>query len=69
MSDQLNLFTDASAGPKGLRYRPEFVSRDQERDLIERLRHLPMTPFQFGAFEATYRVSQRSAVSVCVRLS
>ncbi len=57
MSDQLSLFVDASAGPKGLRYQPEFVSRDQERALIDRLRDLPMTPFQFGAFEGKRRVA------------
>ncbi|HWV55456.1 alpha-ketoglutarate-dependent dioxygenase AlkB [Pseudorhodoplanes sp.] len=57
MSDQLNLFADAPAGPKGLRYQPEFVSRDQERILIDRLRDLPLTPFQFGAFEGKRRVA------------
>ena len=57
MSDQLSLFADASASPKGLCYQPDFVSRDQEQVLIDRLRDLPLAPFQFGAFDGKRRVA------------
>jgi alkylated DNA repair dioxygenase AlkB len=57
MSDQLTLFADASGLPDGLRYQPDFVSLDQEQVLIDRLRDLPLTPFQFGAFEGKRRVA------------
>ena len=53
---QLALFPDQVAGPKGLRYVPEFVSRETERELISRIAELPLQPFQFGAFEGNRRV-------------
>lgn len=53
---QLALFPDQAAGPKGLRYAREFVSRETERDLISRIAQLPLQPFQFGAFEGNRRV-------------
>ena len=53
---QLALFPDQLAGPKGLRYAPEFVSPETERDLISRIAQLPLHPFQFGAFEGNRRV-------------
>jgi len=56
MSTQLALFANDTAEPQGLRYRPEFVSKDEEADLVARIRELPLTPFQFGAFEGKRRV-------------
>jgi alkylated DNA repair dioxygenase AlkB len=53
---QLALFPDQVTGPKGLRYVPEFVSRETERELILRIAELPLQPFQFGAFEGNRRV-------------
>jgi alkylated DNA repair dioxygenase AlkB len=53
---QFALFPDQLAGPRGLRYAPEFVSRETERDLISRIAQLPLQPFQFGAFEGNRRV-------------
>jgi len=53
---QLALFPDQSAGPKGLRYTSEFISRATERELISRISELPLQPFQFGAFEGNRRV-------------
>ena len=53
---QLALFPDQVAGPKGLRYTPEFVPAPTERDLIAHLAQLPLQPFQFGAFEGNRRV-------------
>ncbi len=57
MASQLALFEqDDAAGPNGLRYAPEFISADTERELIARIRELPLEPFQFGAFEGHRRV-------------
>lgn len=56
MSGQLTLFASAEAEPQGLRYQPEFVSRDEEAELVARIRALPLAPFQFGAFEGKRRV-------------
>src|SRR5207249_2131430 len=53
---QLALFPDQSAGPKGLCYTSEFISRATERELISRISELPLQPFQFGAFEGNRRV-------------
>jgi alkylated DNA repair dioxygenase AlkB len=54
---QLALFPDQDAGPKGLRYQPEFVSETAESELIARISELPLQPFQFGAFEGRRRVA------------
>jgi alkylated DNA repair dioxygenase AlkB len=54
---QLALFPEQSAGPAGLRYQPEFVSRASESELISRISELPLQPFQFGAFEGKRRVA------------
>jgi alkylated DNA repair dioxygenase AlkB len=55
--NQLALFEDQTiAGPAGLRYGREFVSEEDERELIARLAELPLKPFQFGAFEGHRRV-------------
>ena len=53
---QLALFENETVGPKGLRYRPDFVSVEMERALIARIAELPLQPFQFGAFEGHRRV-------------
>ena len=54
--NQLALFDDQSASPKGLRYTPEFVSAATERELIAGISALPLQRFQFGAFEGHRRV-------------
>jgi alkylated DNA repair dioxygenase AlkB len=54
---QLALFPDQSGGPAGLRYKPEFISKATERELISRISELPLQPFQFGAFEGKRRVA------------
>jgi alkylated DNA repair dioxygenase AlkB len=56
MSEQLTLFGSDTAAPAGLRYQAEFISKDEEHELIARIRALPLTPFQFGAFEGKRRV-------------
>jgi hypothetical protein len=54
---QLTLFSSAAVGPQRLRYQPNFISTLEERDLTERIRALPLAPFQFGAFEGKRRVA------------
>jgi alkylated DNA repair dioxygenase AlkB len=56
MSAQLPLFESDTAAPAGLRYQEDFVSKDEESDLIGHIRELPLAPFQFGAFEGKRRV-------------
>ena len=56
MVTQLSLLADETSRPAGLRYEPNFVSADEERDLIVRLRTLPLAPFQFGNYEGKRRV-------------
>jgi alkylated DNA repair dioxygenase AlkB len=55
-ADQLSLFTDDADRPAGLSWWPEFVSADEERQLIAMIRTLPLQPFQFGAYEGKRRV-------------
>jgi alkylated DNA repair dioxygenase AlkB len=57
MSEQLTLFGSDTAAPAGLRYQADFISKDGEHELIARIRALPLTPFQFGAFEGKRRVA------------
>jgi alkylated DNA repair dioxygenase AlkB len=57
VATQLGLFSAETPGPRGLRYRPDFVSPTVERELIARIAALPLAPFQFGAFEGKRRVA------------
>ena len=57
-ADQLALFTPADAMPDGLRYAPELIGPDEEKDLVERMRALPFAPFEFHGF-----VGKRRTVS------
>jgi alkylated DNA repair dioxygenase AlkB len=56
LADQLALFDDDKAGPKGLRYTRGFISSATEQELIAGIAELPLKPFQFGAFEGHRRV-------------
>jgi len=56
LSEQLTLFDVSSPVPAGLRYQEEFISREVEQELIAQVAALPLTPFQFGAFEGKRRV-------------
>jgi alkylated DNA repair dioxygenase AlkB len=56
MPEQLALFGNTIPTPHGLGYQPDFVSGEEEHDLIARIRALPLAPFQFGAFEGRRRV-------------
>ena len=51
VSEQLALFSDDAAAPRGLRYQPGFITDQSEQELIAQIRALPLAPFQFGAFE------------------
>jgi alkylated DNA repair dioxygenase AlkB len=57
VNQQLPLFAAEAVGPKGLRYYPGIIARSVEHDLVERIRGLPLVPFQFGAFEGKRRVA------------
>jgi alkylated DNA repair dioxygenase AlkB len=57
VNQQFSLFPNETIGPPGLRYYPDVVTAPVERDLIERIRALPLVPFQFGAFEGKRRVA------------
>jgi alkylated DNA repair dioxygenase AlkB len=54
---QLPLFENETAAPEGLRYQPDFISKEEEEYLIARIRDLPLSPFQFGAFEGKRRIA------------
>jgi alkylated DNA repair dioxygenase AlkB len=57
LSEQFAFFENPSPKPEGLRYAPEFVSPDTERELIARVAALPLQPFQFGQYEGKRRVA------------
>lgn len=53
MSLPLDLTPDM---PEGFSYRPDFITPDEETDLLARIGALPFVPFQFQGFEARRRV-------------
>jgi 2OG-Fe(II) oxygenase superfamily len=57
VNQQFSLFLMETVGPKSLRYYPEIIARSVEHDFIERIRGLPVVPFQFSAFEGKRRVA------------
>jgi alkylated DNA repair dioxygenase AlkB len=57
LSAQPSLFPTPQSEPAGLRYQPEFITRAEEETLIAQIRVLPLTPFQFGAYEGKRRVA------------
>ncbi|MFU0507063.1 alpha-ketoglutarate-dependent dioxygenase AlkB [Pseudaminobacter sp. NGMCC 1.201702] len=57
MPEQLSLFVEEAKEPGGFRLVPGFISADEEGALSERISELPLTPFQFGAFEGKRRVA------------
>ena len=57
MNRQLSLFSPETIGPRGLRYYPEIITPSIELDLMERIRGLPLVPFQFGAYEGKRRIA------------
>jgi alkylated DNA repair dioxygenase AlkB len=57
MTETLSLFPHTLGGPSGLRYQSDFISPDEEQGLIAHIRHLPLQPFQFGAYEGKRQVA------------
>lgn len=55
-SEQIDLFRTVAAGPEGLRYEREFLSREEEAELAERIAALPLKPFEFQGFLGKRRV-------------
>jgi alkylated DNA repair dioxygenase AlkB len=53
---QPDLFQTPSALPEGFRYRPDFLSADEERDLVERFADLPFKEFEFRGYRGNRRV-------------
>jgi alkylated DNA repair dioxygenase AlkB len=54
---QPELFDAAASGlPEGFVYRPDFVSREEEAQIVSRLQALPFAPFQFHGFEGKRRI-------------
>jgi alkylated DNA repair dioxygenase AlkB len=56
MLQQADLFENASEYPAGFRYAPEFISRAEERRLVEHLRRLEFRPFEFQGFLGKRRI-------------
>lgn len=54
--DQLSLFGSEPALPEGFRYWPDFVSAEDERDLVRRVEAQPFESFQFHGYLGKRRV-------------
>jgi alkylated DNA repair dioxygenase AlkB len=54
---QLTLFDEKTSQPAGFNVESEFISVDDECELIKHIRELPLEQFQFGAFEGKRRVA------------
>jgi alkylated DNA repair dioxygenase AlkB len=50
MASQIDLFGASPALPEGLVYREDFIGRDEEAALLERLSGLAFRPFEFQGF-------------------
>jgi alkylated DNA repair dioxygenase AlkB len=55
-SPQIDLFAAPAPLPEGLIVQEEFLSADDERQLLDACRALPFAPFQFRGFEGNRRV-------------
>jgi hypothetical protein len=53
---QLSFLQPQPALPAGFRYRPDLLSGDEERDLVERLSELPFREFEFQGYVGKRRV-------------
>jgi len=56
VATQLELLADESTRPAGLRYQPDFITADEEQELMAMIAALPLAPFQFGIYEGKRRV-------------
>jgi alkylated DNA repair dioxygenase AlkB len=55
-SDQPSLFESAPALPEGFEYRADFISADEEAELVEQVKVLPFKDFEFQGFIGKRRV-------------
>jgi alkylated DNA repair dioxygenase AlkB len=53
---QPDLFRAPHSLPEGFKYRPDFLSADEERDLVERFADLPFKEFEFRGYRGNRRV-------------
>jgi alkylated DNA repair dioxygenase AlkB len=53
---QPDLFQASPALPEGFRYWPDFLSADEERNLVERFATLPFKEFEFRGYRGNRRV-------------
>jgi alkylated DNA repair dioxygenase AlkB len=53
---QPDLFQSSPSLPQGFRYRPDFLSADEERDLVERFAGFPFKEFEFRGYRGNRRV-------------
>ncbi len=53
---QPDLFQASPALPEGFRYRPDFLTADEEQDLVERFADLPFREFEFRGYRGNRRV-------------
>ena len=56
MDKQLNFLAEPPGLPEGFRYRTDFLSSGEERELAERLAHLPFREFEFQGYLGKRRV-------------
>ena len=56
MVTQTDLFGGGPALPEGFRYEEQFISREEQARLVDRIRSLPFEPFQFHGYEGKRRV-------------
>lgn len=55
MRDQLGLFGDGPLLPDGFKYRPDVISPEDERTLLERIPGLPFREFEFQGYAGKRR--------------
>jgi len=53
----LSLFPPENIYPPGFRYEPEFISREEEQELITVIQTIPLHPMQFQGYEAKRKVA------------
>lgn len=53
---QIDIFAESPKYPEGFRYKPELISPEDERALIDQIRILPLREFEFHGFLGKRRV-------------
>jgi hypothetical protein len=53
---QLSLLEQSASTPEGFLYRPDLISSEEERGLLERVRGLPFREFEFQGYRGKRRV-------------